>query len=251
MSLYLVSPMRTSRKSTLGLPGRTIRAILISLRFFLTYTTCSLYPSNSLALKRNGALHILADKYDGSAGHFERMVELGEAAMNCKVTAEFNGHRLKVLMRKKAGYSTRTSASSASSISSNTTISSTGSSMMNNYTSVVNGGNNRNSDQLNYDPTLAMMMPSASRNSSSSSSPIASSSPQLYFGGIDTTACSPPPSIMFGSSVMSKTSTHATDGRNSNTSPLIKHASSFDADALSSRRGSDPSIRARNWGRHT
>jgi hypothetical protein len=178
------------------------------------------------------------------------MVELGEAAMNCKVTAEFNGHRLKVLMRKKAGYSTRTSASSASSISSNITTSSTGSSVLN-YTSISNGGKNRNSDQLNYDPTLAMMMPPASRNSSSSSSPIvthAPYSPQLYFGGIDTAAVSNPSSpIMYGSSAMTKSSTHTTDGRKSNTSPLFRHASSFEADGPTSRRTSDPSIRPRNW----
>lgn len=135
-----------------------------------------------LALKRNGALHILADKYEGSAGHFERMVELGEAAMNCKVTAEFNGSRLKVLMRKKAGYSDRMSV--VSSASSHTTSSSNGSSNLNSTSSITNS-NHRNSDQLNYDPTLAMMMPSVTSRSSSSSSsspivPSASYSPQLY-----------------------------------------------------------------------
>lgn len=77
----------------------------------------------SLALKRNGSLHILADRYDdgtksplGTAddnssnnnnneasygGHFERMVELGESAIGAKVSAEFDGKRLKVTVLKR------------------------------------------------------------------------------------------------------------------------------------------------------
>lgn len=55
----------------------------------------------SLALKKSGALHVLADKYDeDSHGHFERMVELGEPAKDCKVTAVFNGDIVEVHVRK-------------------------------------------------------------------------------------------------------------------------------------------------------
>ena len=196
----------------------------------------SLFLIFRLALKRNGALHILADKYDGSAGHFERMVELGDGARNCKVTAEFNGQRLKVLMRKKdngkngkiGGASNASSSTSSSSASSYTTSSSITSAMMMNH---------RNSDQLSYDPTLAMMMPSSatgaasssihSSSSSNSSSPIVSNgsySPHLYYGGTDPVAFYSSSPTMFGTSIVGKTSTAVhpstvNNGRRSMTSP--------------------------------
>ncbi|KAK9900821.1 hypothetical protein P389DRAFT_193070 [Cystobasidium minutum MCA 4210] len=59
------------------------------------------YENITLALKKSGALHVLADKYEeDSHGHFERMVELGEAAKESKVTAVFNGETLEVHVRK-------------------------------------------------------------------------------------------------------------------------------------------------------
>lgn len=79
----------------------------------------------TLALKRNGSLHILADRYDDGAksptataagddestaigGHFERMVELGESAIGARVSAEFDGKRLRVTVMKRDPFGTVT-----------------------------------------------------------------------------------------------------------------------------------------------
>jgi hypothetical protein len=79
----------------------------------------------SVALKRHGSLHILADKYDDGLtkfrglaisdpakttpkegeepgeGHFECMVELGADAIGSVARAEYDGSKLTVRVRKK------------------------------------------------------------------------------------------------------------------------------------------------------
>lgn len=137
-------------------------------------------------------------------------MELGEAAMNCKVTAEFNGQRLKVLMRKKAGYSSRSSISSAaSSASSHTTISSNGSSSSAAFNHISNP-QHRNSDQLNCDPAFGGITAtsSSSRDSSFSNSSLVVSSgsysPHLYFGGTDPATFYSSSPTMFGDTMHSK-----------------------------------------------
>jgi hypothetical protein len=80
----------------------------------------------SVALKRHGSLHILADKYDdglrkirglaitdpttctpkdaadAGEGHFECMVELGTDAIGSVARAEYDGSKLTVRVRKKS-----------------------------------------------------------------------------------------------------------------------------------------------------
>jgi hypothetical protein len=48
---------------------------------------------------------------NSEAGHFERMVELGDSAIGSKVKAEFNGNQLKVYINKRGALHSHTKTS--------------------------------------------------------------------------------------------------------------------------------------------
>lgn len=65
----------------------------------------------SVALKRNGSLHILADRWgeespkaspaERQSGHFERMVMLGEDAVGGQARAAWSGEELTVTVTRR------------------------------------------------------------------------------------------------------------------------------------------------------
>lgn len=166
--------------------------------------------NNSLALKRNGSLHILADRYDDSTaissseegsdstdsahgGHFERMVELGESAIGAKVTAEFDGKRLKVVVKKRESSSRHSSR--------------------------------KNGPGLSHHASLSML-PSGNTNSTGNKIPSSSSANGPCFGG-DVPSMYSVYSSTSSSTAMNKSATTGPSGR-AMTSPVSSSSSSFE-----------------------
>ncbi|PFH53752.1 hypothetical protein AMATHDRAFT_136735 [Amanita thiersii Skay4041] len=55
----------------------------------------------TLASKKRRVLHIVADRWDGDGGHFERRISFGYDADLVQVKAEFDGEMLRVVIPRR------------------------------------------------------------------------------------------------------------------------------------------------------